>query len=583
MSARRLWVVVFILVVAGMTVVARAVQVTVVDGELWRDRATRQHEQSIEVPGPRGTIRTADGYVLATSLERVAIQTNTFLLDDPELFARAAAPLLGLDGDDLFERLIDGPRTVWVAKQVFPETGEAVRELAPTAVVLVPDFARIYPLGSLAAPVVGFVGREELRMVGRAGLEHYYDLILAGDPQSFLAVNDAIQRKVRLERLERGQDGYDLELTLHARIQAVCEAELQRALDEFGADAASAVVLDPRTGALLALASVPSFDPSVPSSDPSAPGQLPQEQWHLRPIQDALEPGSTVKPVLAAAALSCDAVRPGERFDCSGRGIRLAGFWIRDHVDPGRYTIDEVVAYSANAGIIEIAERIPQEHLYRTFSAFGFGRRSKIGFPAEARGLMPEVATWSKLSRAGFALGQELTVTPLQVALAYAVIANGGWLPSPYLLIQADNGEASMPTKESCRARVLDEALAARLTAMLEAVVTDGTGEEGRVRGFRVAGKTGTAQRAVDGGFDDEHHVAWFAGFLPLPDPRIVIVVAVENPRTDFWASTAAAPIFARIADAAAGHLDLARDGDGLGAIRVARTDETSHRRVGDL
>ena len=135
----------------------------------------------------------------------------------------------------------------------------------------------------------------------------------------------------------------------------------------------------------------------------------------------------------------------------------------------------------------------------------------------------------------------------------------------------------------SCRARVLDEALAARLTDMLEAVVVDGTGEEARIRGFRVAGKTGTAQRTIDGGFDDEHHVAWFAGFLPLPDPRMVIVVAVENPRADFWASTAAAPVFARIAEAAAGHLDLARDNAGLGAIRMARTDETAHPRGGGV
>lgn len=575
MNPRRLWVVVLILVVGGVTVVARAVQVTVVDGELWRDRAHRQHEQVIKVPGPRGTIRTADGYILATSLERVAIQADTLLLNDPELFARAAAPLLGLDGDDLVERLTDGPRTVWLAKQASPETGEAVRELAPTAVVLVPDFARVYPLGTLAAPVVGFVGREELQMVGRAGLEYHYDESLAGEPQTFLAVNDAIQRKVRLERLERGRDGYDLELTLNSRLQAVCEIELQRAVKELRADAASAVVLDPRTGALLALGSVPSFDPAAPG--------LIQEQWRLRPVQDAMEPGSTVKPVVAAAALSGDSVRPGERFDCFAHGTRLAGFWIRDHVAPGRYTIDEVVAYSANAGIIEIVERIPQEHLYRTFSAFGFGRRSDIDYPAEARGLMPEVATWSRLSRAGFALGQELTVTPLQVALAYAAIANGGWLPAPFLVNRADAEDVSMPSNRSCRARVLDEALAARLTDMLEAAVEDGTGKEARIRGFRVAGKTGTAQRTTNGGFDDEHHVAWFAGFLPLPDPRMVIVVAVENPRVDFWASTAAAPVFARIAEAAAGYLDLAPDSAGLGAIRMARTDETARPRGGGV
>jgi cell division protein FtsI/penicillin-binding protein 2 len=564
-SGRRLWVVVLMLVVGGMTVVVRAVQITVVDGQEWRDRAKRQHQQVIEVPGPRGTIRTADGYVLAISLERVAIQANTRLLNDPELFARAAAPLIGIDGDELSERLTGSPRTVWIAKQASVETGEAVRELAPTAVVLVPDFARVYPLGEVAAPVVGFVGREELRMVGRAGLEHHFDDELAGEPQTYLAVNDAIQRKVRLERLERGRDGRDFELSLHARLQAVCETELQRAVNELRADAASAVILDPRTGAILALGSVPSFDPA-------APGRVPPEQWRLRPVQDAIEPGSTVKPVVAAAALVADSVRPGERFNCLGRGVRLAGFWIRDHVDPGRYTLDEVVAYSANTGIIEVAERIPRDALYRTFAAFGFGRRSGIDFPAEARGLMPEVETWSKLSRAGFALGQELTVTPLQVALAYAAIANGGWLPEPCLVVSA--------TDSPYRARVLDERLSARLTSMLEAVVDEGTGEQARIPGLRVAGKTGTAQRAVNGGFDDDHHVAWFAGFLPLPDPRMVIVVAIENPRVDFWASTAAAPVFARIAEAAAGHLDLPLQGQEADAVRLART-ETAGRGQG--
>jgi cell division protein FtsI/penicillin-binding protein 2 len=563
------------LLAGGATVIGRAIQVSVVDGDEWRDRARRQHQQIIRVPGPRGTIRSADGYVLATSLERVAIQADTHRLNDPDLFARAAAPLLGIDGEELAERLVDGPRTVWVAKKVSTETGEAVRELAPTAVVLVPDFERVYPLGSVAAPVVGFVGREELRLVGRAGLEHHFDAVLAGEPQKYLAVNDAIQRKVRLERLERGRGGCDLELSLHTRLQAVCEVELERAIRELRADAASAVILDPRSGALLALGSVPSFDPS-------APNQVPSSRWRLRPVQDAIEPGSTVKPMVAAAALSAESVRPGERFDCRGRGTRLAGFWIRDHVEPGRYTLDEVVAYSANTGIIEIAERIPQEHLFRTFAAFGFGRRSGVGYPAESRGLMPEVRTWSKLSRAGFALGQELTVTPLQLALAYAAIANGGWLPEPCLVTSASSEEWSISADGPCRARVLDEALAARLTAMLESVILEGTGQEARIPGLRVAGKTGTAQRAVDGTFDDDHHVAWFAGFLPLPDPRMVIVVAVENPRADFWASTAAAPIFARIAVAAAGRLDLPRDGESVADLRRAQSTGSQGHEGGD-
>jgi cell division protein FtsI/penicillin-binding protein 2 len=562
-NGRRLWVVALVLVAGALTVVGRSIQISLIEGREWSERADRQHQQEISVPGPRGEIRTADGYVLASSVDRVAIQADTRLLPDAELFARAAAPLLGVDGDELFGRLVDGPRAVWLAKQVAGEVGESVRELAPTAIALVPDFERVYPLGAVAAPVVGFVGREELRMVGRAGLEHKFDETLAGEPRTFLAVNDAIQRKVRLERVEQGQDGCDIELAISARLQAVCETELGRALDELHADAASAVMLDPRTGAILALASMPSFDPADPSRGP-------RERWRLRPVQNAVEPGSTVKPVVAAAALATDAVRSGERFDCRGRGIRLAGFWIRDHVEPGRYTLDEVVAHSANTGIIEVAERIEPTQLYRTFEAFGFGRRSGIEYPAEASGLMPGVETWSKLSRASFAIGQELTVTPLQVALAYAAIANGGWLLEPCLVTSVSGREWSMPTDRSYRARVLDEALAERLRTMLEAVVVEGTGDGARVPGLRVAGKTGTAQRAVKGGFDDRHHVAWFAGFLPLPDPRLVIVVALENPRTDFWASTAAAPVFARIADAAAAHLDLPRDGGDPTALRVA-------------
>lgn len=574
MSLRRLWVVLFVLAAGGFVVAGRAVQVTVIDGDQWCERARGQHEQVIEVPGPRGTIRSADGYVLATSVERVAIQVDTHLLPDPVLFAHAAAPLLESDGDDLADRLVEGPRTVWLAKQVEPETGEAIRELASTAVVLVPDFARAYPLGSLAAPVVGFVGREELRTVGRAGLEHYYDEVLSGESQTYLAVNDAIQRKVRLERLERGRDGYPLELAIHARLQAVCETELQWALDEFGADAASAVVLDPRTGAILALGSLPSFDPATG-------GKAPQENWRLRPVQDAIEPGSTVKPMVAAAALSAGSVSDAERFDCRGRGIRLAGFWIRDHAEPGRYTIDEVVAFSANTGIIEIAERIPQDHLHRTFSAFGFGRRSGIGYPAESRGLMPKVVNWSRLSRAGFALGQELTVTPLQVALAYGAIANGGWLLEPSLVSWAEREKPTKSADGPCRERVLDAALSSRLTEMLEAAVAEGTGAAAQIPGYRVAGKTGTAQRAVNGAFDDEHHVAWFSGFLPLPDPRVVIVVALENPRSDFWGSTTAAPVFARIAEAAVDYLDLPQVGEAPELIRVVNPGTTVGGRKG--
>ena len=535
MSRRRLAVVVVMLAAAGLALVLRSVQVMLVEHDRWQARARRQQERILEVPSLRGRILSSDGYVLAASVDRVAVQVDTELLEYPDLFAGAAAPLAGVDAGQLTHRLTAGPRAVWLAQRMERDAAETLRQLAPPAMILVPDSERVYPLRPLAAPVVGFVGREELRTVGRAGLEHARNDELAGEPERHLAVSDAVQRYVRLERLYGGRPGADLRLTLHARLQSAAEQALADALERTSASAASAVVLDADSGDALVLASLPSFDPA-------APGLVSPERWRLRPVQDALEPGSTVKPLVAATALAADVIRPGERFDCTDRGIRVAGRWIRDHAEPGRYTLDEVVIHSANAGVIQLAERLSRDALWRGFTAFGFGSRSGLDFPAEARGILAPAESWSGLSLSGMALGQELTTSPLQVAAAYAAIANGGWLLEPRLLADA--------RPRPPRRRVLDAALAGRLRDMLESAVQEGTGVEAAVDGFRVAGKTGTAQRAQADGFDHTHHTAWFAGFLPMPHPRWVVVVTIENPRTDFWASTVAAPVFADIARA---------------------------------
>jgi len=549
-NRRRGLAVVVGLALAVVLVAARSVQVMVLQHDYWVNRARRQQEQVITAPGPRGQIVSADGYLMATSVERFAIQLDTKEADNPYQFAKDAAPLLGCPMSDLTRRFT-GARSVWIAQRVERATAEKVQALAPNAVVLVPDSQRLYPLGTVAAPVVGFVGREELATVGRYGLEQYYDALLSGEPQTFLAIHDAVQRRLSLRQLEQGRAGYDLELTISARLQATCELELAEVLEARQAKAVSAVVLEARTGSILAIVSLPSFDPDNP-------GAAPQENWRLRPVQDSYEPGSVVKPLVAAAALGHGVVRPGELFDCRQRGVRVAGKWLRDHAAPGMYTLDEIVSESANAGIVEVALRMRREQVYRTFDVFGFGRRTGVGYPGESAGILPTVDSWSGLSQASLALGQELTVTPLQVALAYAAIANGGWLLQPRLVARATGGEESIDDRQQWRAHVLDASLSRRIAGMLELVVEDGTGALAKVPGYRVAGKTGTAQRAVQGSFDDVHHVAWFAGFLPQPDPSVVVVVAVEEPATDFWGATVAAPVFARVAKAAMCHLAVA-------------------------
>ncbi len=552
MNRRRALVVVVGLIAALGVVVGRSFQIMVLEHQKWADKARGQQEKVIEVPGPRGRILSADGYVLATSVDRVAVQLDTKLLAYPELFIRAAVPMLAISEEDLRRRIGRGARSVWLAQSIDRNTADAIQELAPAAVVLVPDTARIYPLGSVAAPVVGFVGREELVTVGRNGFEHHYDALLSGEPQGFLAVNDAVQRRLRLEPLRDrgGRAGYDLELTLHARLQATCERELAGVLEAQRAKSISAVVLEARTGSILAMVSLPSYHPE-------RPGETDQVNWGLRPVQEAYEPGSVVKPLVAAAALAGGVVRPGERFDCRLKGTTVAGRWMRDHAEPGVYTLDEVVEQSANAGIIEVADRLPPDLLWQTFDAFGFGRKTGVGFPGESKGILAPVSVWSGMSKASLALGQELTVTPLQLALAYGAVANGGWLLRPRLVASVTGGHDTILDRERWRARVIDPALCDRLCRMLEGVVDHGTGRMARVPGYRVAGKTGTAQRAVAGSFDDIHHVAWFAGFLPQPEPSIVVVVTVVEPTTDFWGSTVAAPAFARIAAAVMCHLGV--------------------------
>ncbi len=544
MNRARLLIVILALAGGAVTVLGRSAQVSVLDHQRWTSEAFEQQEKMIEIQGPRGRILSSDGYVLATSSRRWALQVDQRHLEYPKLFAAAAASLLGETTESISLKLKNGPRYLWLAKGLELETAQSVQALERGALCIVRHWERVYPLGRTAAPVVGFVGQEELRLEGRAGLESYYEHLLVGEPDRCYFVKDAHGRNLQQERIHRGRAGYDLELTLDARLQHAAETELLAMMQSAGAHRGSVVVLEAHTGNLLALASAPF------SERPSAGVDYDSECWSLRPVQTAIEPGSTVTPFIAAAGLAAGVVRPDDFFDCKARGIRVGRTWIRDHADPDIYTLDEVIVHSSNTGIIQVAQRLDDDFLWQVFTGLGFGRRPELGFPSEASGLLWPVERWSSMSRSGLALGQELTASPLQLALAYAAIANGGWLPEPRLVDRMRGRADSARDRVQPRTRVMDRQLADRVAAMLEQVVVEGTGTRAQVPGFRAAGKTGTAQMAVNGTFDDDHHTAWFAGFLPMPDPRWVIVVAIENPTNTYWASSVAAPVFARVAQA---------------------------------
>lgn len=518
--------------------------VQVVSHREWAELASRQREASIEVEEPRGDVLSADGRILAGSLERVSVYANPARIPKErwQELAEKLSPIVGLEADEILRRFSARDKFFYLMKNLDPQVAGPIERMRTRGLGVLRAQRRIHPHGPLGAAVLGFVNSEG---IGQAGLEKAYDRTLAGTPSVYRLLRDGKSVPTPLDlRLEQaGRPGLSLRLTLDTRIQAAVEEELSATLASIGARGASAVVMEPGTGAVLALASLPSYHPD-------APGASPAENWRNRAVEDAMEPGSSFKPIIVAAALANGGLRPFDLIDCSGGGVQVAGVFMRDHASYGRLSVREVIAHSSNTGSIRIAQHLSPDVLDSTIRALGFGAPTGIELPGETRGLLHPPARWSALSRAGLALGQELTVSPLQLARAYAVFANGGYLVQPRL-VQAttdDSGSVVTPARVEAPRRVLPAELADHLTAMLAAVVEEGTGKSARVPSYRTAGKTGTAQKAVDGVLRSGRHIAWFAGFLPLPQPRAVVVVCIDEPRSSYWASQVAAPAFGRIA-----------------------------------
>lgn len=547
MSPRRTMVLILLLMASTAVVVLRAGAVSLLQHEKWSKVARRQQESVISIQAPRGRILSADGYLMAASVDRWALQLDRKELQFPGLFAAAAADILKESRQEIEARLHLSARYIWLAKGLDLATAREVQHLCRRAVILVPHRDRLYPLGRTASPIIGFVGRNELTLKGRAGLEQSYGRILEGQPDKCIFVTDAHGRQIQLKKIRSGRAGATLELTLHAQIQAIAERELEATISRTNADGGSIVLLEASTGKILALASAPF------TQRPSRTGVYDQDDWKIHPIQCAMEPGSTMKPFIIATALSAGVVRKNETFDCRHQGIMVADHWIRDHAAPDVYNLTEVLAKSSNTGAILVVERIPHRLLWKSLDALGFGHEPKLGLGSESAGKLWPLKDWSEMSPAGLALGQELTVSPLQLAVAFAAIANGGWVLEPRIVQSIDASDSELAARPRPLRHIMDEALAYQIQRMLESVVTEGTGTEAAIPGIRIAGKTGTAQNAINGAFDEEHHTAWFAGMLPLPQPQWVIVVSIENPRLDFWASSVAAPLFAKVARALCG------------------------------
>jgi cell division protein FtsI (penicillin-binding protein 3) len=467
---------------------------------------------------------------------------------------------------ELHAALVSGRSFVWLRRQLPPGVVGAIKALREPGLDFVPEPLRLYPNRELAAHVIGFVGVDG----GLEGVERARDAELRGAPGRAISGRDALGRDVDGPRLLKPPvAGRGVMLTLDTNIQYIAEREIDAAFRRTGARAAMAVVMEPRTGDVLAVAIRPTFNPNT-FLDARA-----REHWRNRAITDPFEPGSTFKVILAAAALEEGVAGPDSRFYGENGAITIARTTIHDWKKYGWLTFSEVLQNSSNVGSIKVGLSLGPTRYYRYMTAFGFGAPTGIDLAGESRGLLRDPARWSALSLPTMSLGQEVSVTALQMVTAFGAIANGGTLMRPRIVravFDGDGREVRRFPPTPVR-QVISKETAQTLTRILVRVVEDGTGHNAAIAGYEVAGKTGTAQKLdpATRRYSRAPGVLSFVGWAPVDAPRFVMLVMLDEPKNEKWGSEAAAPIFAAIGRDVLRYLDVpARDAASVAIVSPA-------------
>jgi len=515
-------------------------------------RGDRQLLSAVTLAPARGRIFDRSGTALAVTVATPSLYAVPEAIDDLDQVTRELGRLLGVPVSSLRARLGGRGGFVFLKRWITPELARRVKALDLTGVGLVDEPRRAYPLGPAAGPLIGF---SNIDAAGVRGIERLEDAWLTGSRLRVAVERDARGRLLIGPGLDpQSTVGGDVRLTLDSALQAQAEQALAVAMEHTGARAGFVVSLDPATGDLLALAEAPGFDPNRFRS-------LPYRETRSRVFADAFEPGSTLKAFLVAAALDAGSITPREQFELAA-GVRVPGKWIRDDHPRPRLDVPGILRISSNAGAVRIAHRLGAESHYRALRRFGFGAPTGSGFPEESAGLLRPWDQWRPVDHATIAFGQGISATPIQLAAATAALANGGrWRTPRLVLARRRPDDAWHPTPVAASREVVTAGVAALVTEMLAgATGAEGTGKHAALRGARVAGKTGTAQKLdpVTGSYSNDRFVAWFAGFAPAEDPAVAIVVGLDEPLIGHHTGgTGAAPLFALVAAAHLTHLGI--------------------------
>jgi cell division protein FtsI (penicillin-binding protein 3) len=513
-------------------------------------RAQRQQQHTVTLAPERGVIFDRQMRPLAMSREAESIFAVPVEIPDRAMVVHLLGPILGLDSNQLLERLNLHHSFCFVKRKVSDQEAERVRSLNLKGIYLHKEPQRAYPKGVLAAGVLGYVGMDDN---GLAGMEYTLDDEIKGRPGVVMLVNDARLRAFRSSE-RPGLPGKNVELTLDENIELFAEKALADTVEKWHAAGGAVLVQNPNTGEILAMASEPGFDPS-PANQTAPPVPL------NRGVAWVYEPGSAFKLVTLSAALEEKLAHPDEVVDCQMGKIVLAGHVIHDWKRFGSLTVKEVLVHSSDVGAIKMGLRLGQERLYRYMRAFGFGEPTAIELPGEERGLLKPPSRWSGLSIGEMSMGQEVSVTPIQLVSAYSAIANQGVIFQPRIIRDVYRGPVHDPIRPATGRRVVSGRTAQTMRDLLTAVVEEGTGKPARLNGYSAAGKSGTAQKIdPSGAYSRSHYVSTFVGFAPVSHPAITILVSIDSPVGEHHGGEVAGPVFKSVAEETLAYLNVPQD-----------------------
>jgi len=526
----RLYALLFIFIFSSFALIARAVNLQVTETEFLQGQGKARYLRIVDIPTTRGIISDRNGEPLAVSTPVDSVWVNPAeVLQSPENLEPLAA-VLGTDPDDMERKLTQrsGKEFVWLRRRLHPDVARQIKALNIPGVFLQKEYRRFYPAGEVAAHVIGFTNIDD---IGQEGLELAYNEWLAGEPGSKRVIKDRLGRTVEeVELVNESKPGNDLHLTIDRRLQYLAYSELKRTVLKHGARSGSVVLLDLESSEILAMVNQPSYNPNHPGSE--------NDGLRNRAVTDVFEPGSVMKAFAMTSVLEQGNVTLATQVDTSPGTLQISGHTIHDHRDYGLLDLTGVITKSSNVGMTKLALELSPEHMWDTYRRFGFGEATGSGFPGESAGVLRNHSRWRRLEQATISYGYGISTTVLQLAQAYAVIANQGRLRQPTFIQGVSNPLIS----------VIDPQLARQIAGMLETVTGPlGTGKQARVANYRIAGKTGTSRKASASGYASRY-VASFAGFAPASNPRLVCIVVINDPTGDlYYGGDVAAPLFSSV------------------------------------